>query len=59
VRISQPSRSIRDTGFFQGRQHADAPDAGERAEAVSDEAFRRTAIYQRAVNHPNLKRLLR
>jgi hypothetical protein len=25
---------------------------------VSDAAFRRTAIYQRAVNHPNLKRLL-
>ncbi len=44
--------------FFKGGSTLDAPDAGERAEAVSDEAFRRTAIYQRAVNHPNLKRLL-
>jgi soluble lytic murein transglycosylase-like protein len=44
--------------FFKGSSTLDAPDAGERAEAVSDEAFRRTAIYQRAVNHPNLKRLL-
>ncbi|MEP6998717.1 MAG: lytic transglycosylase domain-containing protein, partial [Betaproteobacteria bacterium] len=44
--------------FFKGGTTLDAPDAGERAEAISDEAFRRTAIYQRAVNHPNLKRLL-
>jgi hypothetical protein len=44
--------------FFKGGSTLDAPDAGERAEALSDEAFRRTAIYQRAVNHPNLKRLL-
>ena len=44
--------------FFKGGSTLDAPDAGERAAAVSDEAFRRTAIYQRAVNHPNLKRLL-
>jgi hypothetical protein len=44
--------------FFKGGSTLDAPDAGERAKAVSDEAFRRTAIYQRAVNHPNLKRLL-
>ena len=44
--------------FFKGGTTLDAPDAGERAAAVSDEAFRRTAIYQRAVNHPNLKRLL-
>jgi len=44
--------------FFKGGSTLDAPDAGERAEAISDAAFRRTAIYQRAVNHPNLKRLL-
>lgn len=44
--------------FFKGGSTLDAPDAGERAEAASDEAFRRTAIYQRAVNHPNLRRLL-
>jgi len=44
--------------FFKGHSTLDPPDAGERAEALSDEAFRRTAIYQRAVNHPNLKRLL-
>jgi hypothetical protein len=44
--------------FFKGGSTLDAPDAGERAEAVSDEAFRRTAIYQRTVHHPNLKRLL-
>jgi hypothetical protein len=44
--------------FFKGGSTLDAPGAGERAEALSDEAFRRTAIYQRAVNHPNLKRLL-
>lgn len=43
--------------FFKGASTLDAPDAGERAEAISDEAFRRTAIYQRTVNHPNLKRL--
>jgi hypothetical protein len=44
--------------FFKGGSTLDAPGAGERAEALSDEAFRHTAIYQRAVNHPNLKRLL-
>jgi len=44
--------------FFKGGTTLDAPDAGERAEAIRDEAFRRTAIYQRTVNHPNLKRLL-
>lgn len=44
--------------FFKGGTTLDAPDAGERADAIRDEAFRRTAIYQRAVNHPNLKRLL-
>lgn len=44
--------------FFKGGTTLDAPDAGQRAEAIRDEAFRRTAIYQRAVNHPNLKRLL-
>ena len=44
--------------FFKGGSTLDAPDAGERAKAASDEAFRQTAIYQHAVNHPNLKRLL-
>jgi len=44
--------------FFKGGSTLDGPDAGERAAAISDEAFRHTAIYQRAVNHPNLKRLL-
>lgn len=43
--------------FFKGASTLDAPDAGERAEAISDEAFRRTAIYQRTANHPNLTRL--
>ena len=44
--------------FFKGGSTLDAPEASERAEAIDDEAFRHTAIYQRAVNHPNLKRLL-
>jgi soluble lytic murein transglycosylase-like protein len=44
--------------FFKGATTLDAPDEGDRAEAIGDEAFRHTAIYQRAVNHPNLKRLL-
>jgi hypothetical protein len=44
--------------FFKGASSLDAPDGGERATAISDEAFRQTAIYQRAVNHPNLARLL-
>ncbi len=44
--------------FFKGGSTLDPPDEGDRAEAISDEAFRHTSIYQRAVNHPNLKRLL-
>lgn len=43
--------------FFKGGSTLDAPEASERAGAIGDEAFRHTAIYQRAVNHPNLKRL--
>jgi soluble lytic murein transglycosylase-like protein len=44
--------------FFKGSSTLDAPNADARAEALGDEAFRRTAIYQRLVNHPNLRRLL-
>ena len=44
--------------FFKGGSSLDAPDAGERAAAISDEAFRHSSIYQRVVNHPNLARLL-
>ncbi|MGH8713300.1 MAG: lytic transglycosylase domain-containing protein [Casimicrobiaceae bacterium] len=44
--------------FFKGGSTLDPPDPGERAKAASNEAFRRSAIYQRAINHPNLKRLL-
>lgn len=44
--------------FFKGGSTLDPPDQGDRAEAISDEAFRHTSIYQRVVNHPNLKRLL-
>jgi soluble lytic murein transglycosylase-like protein len=44
--------------FFKGGSTLDPPDAGQRAETASNEAFRRGAIYQRALNHPNLKRLL-
>src|SRR5690349_21130739 len=44
--------------FFKGGSSLDGPDADERASAIRDEAFRRTAIYQHVVNHPNLSRLL-
>ncbi|HEY2865108.1 MAG TPA: lytic transglycosylase domain-containing protein [Casimicrobiaceae bacterium] len=44
--------------FFKGGSSLDAPSASAQAEVVGDEAFRRTALYQRVVNHPNLHRLL-
>jgi hypothetical protein len=44
--------------FFKGNSTLDSPTGGESAAAAGDEAFRHTAIYQRAVNHPNLERLL-
>ena len=44
--------------FFKGGSTLDPPDAAERAEAASNDGFRRSTIYQRAVGHPNLKRFL-
>lgn len=44
--------------FFKGGSTLDGPDAADRAAAIGDEAFRRSAIYQHIVNHPNLSRLL-
>ncbi|MGH8799957.1 MAG: lytic transglycosylase domain-containing protein, partial [Casimicrobiaceae bacterium] len=44
--------------FFKGGSALDPPSAAQRADAARNETFRRSAIYQRAINHPNLKRLL-